>query len=228
MQNLAENIWIFDGEAVPFYTMPYTTRMTVVRLASGELWVHSPIRLTPALHNDIQSLGEVKYLIAPNHLHHLFLADWQAAFPNAASYGTPEVIKKCDDLRFEGSLGEAQLWPWADEIETEMFTGSPFMEECIFFYKSTRVLIVTDLIENFPPQHFNFWQRAIAKVVGVLSPNGKMPLDWRLSFYRRKKEAREHMKTIMGWQPDTVVMAHGEVVAQDAQGFLNRSFSWLM
>ncbi|BFL82164.1 hypothetical protein LFREDSHE_06140 [Shewanella baltica] len=45
MKQLAENLWIFDGEAVPFFTLPYTTRMTVIRLNNGALWVHSPIKL---------------------------------------------------------------------------------------------------------------------------------------------------------------------------------------
>lgn len=72
MKQLAENLWIFDGEAVPFFTLPYTTRMTVIRLNDGALWVHSPIKLTPELQALVEALGEVRYLIAPNHLHHLF------------------------------------------------------------------------------------------------------------------------------------------------------------
>lgn len=69
--------------------------MTVVRLSSGDLWVHSPIKLSESIAEQIDSLGSVKYLIAPNHLHHLFLSEWIAAYPNAEVLGTSEVIKKC-------------------------------------------------------------------------------------------------------------------------------------
>ncbi|MEF1292096.1 DUF4336 domain-containing protein [Vibrio sp. M260118] len=67
MEKLAQDIWIFNGNSVPFFGLPYSTRMTVVRLSSGELWVLSPIKLTPDIQNQIDELGAVKYLIAPNH-----------------------------------------------------------------------------------------------------------------------------------------------------------------
>ncbi|MCG7533934.1 DUF4336 domain-containing protein [Pseudoalteromonas sp. OOF1S-7] len=54
--------------------MPFTTRMTIVRLPCGGLWVHSPICLTPGLREQVDALGPVTYLVAPNHLHHLFMA----------------------------------------------------------------------------------------------------------------------------------------------------------
>ncbi len=38
MRTIDENIWVFDGSPVPFFGLPYTTRMTVVRLPAGELW----------------------------------------------------------------------------------------------------------------------------------------------------------------------------------------------
>lgn len=39
------------------------------------------------------ALGEVSYLLAFNSLHHLFVKDWQQAFPNALSYATEELAK---------------------------------------------------------------------------------------------------------------------------------------
>ncbi|WP_341503697.1 DUF4336 domain-containing protein [Gallaecimonas sp. GXIMD4217] len=73
MQQLADSLWRVDGEAVPFFGVPYTTRMTVVRLTDGRLWIHSPIRLTEQLKARLADLGEVRYLMAPNHLHRLYL-----------------------------------------------------------------------------------------------------------------------------------------------------------
>ncbi len=227
MRELAENIWIFDGKAVSFFTLPFTTRMTVIRLSTGELWVHSPIELNADIQVQIEQLGVVKYLVAPNHLHHLFLADWQVTYPEAISYGTDEVIKKRVDINFNHSLSHEQDWPWSIDIEQVLFTGSPLMEECVFFHKLSGVLIVADLIENFPDANFNFWQRVIAKGVGILAPNGKMPLDWRLSFAFKKLDARSHLTAILEWQPKSIVMAHGLIIEHEATAFLKRSFSWL-
>lgn len=228
MKELGSGIWIFEGGVVSFFAMPYSTRMTVVRLSTGQLWIHSPIALTPALRLEIDALGDVAYLVAPNALHHLFLGDWQQVYPRAKSYGTEEVIQKRQDLRFDGELNAADHYPWGEEIEQVLFTGSKAMEECVFFHKASGTLVVTDLVENFSPNVFKPWQRVLARGVGILAPNGKMPVDWRLSFMFGKKEARGHLQHILGWCPKTVVMAHGEVIENDGVDFLKKSFDWLL
>lgn len=102
------------------------------------------------------------------------------------------------------------------------------MEECIFFHQQSRVLIVTDLIENFSPKAFTPFKRKIARFTGILAPNGKMPLDWRLSFYFNKQRAREHLETILSWKPKVIVLSHGLIIEKEAKAFLRKSFSWLL
>ncbi|MGL6314069.1 DUF4336 domain-containing protein [Vibrio sp. WXL103] len=228
MEKFAQDIWIFEGPDVQFLGLPYSTRMTVVRLPSGELWVHSPIQLSTRLFEQVTRLGQVKYLIAPNHLHHLFLPEWVAACPDALVYGTDEVIKKRSDIAFSASLNATQSFTWNDSISQLLFSGSRLMEECVFFHQPSKTLIVTDLIENFSGENFTRWQRWLARVVGILAPNGQMPLDWRLSFRFNKPVARQHLIRIQSWQPEKIIMAHGEPIREEACGFLARSFRWLL
>ncbi|ASA57660.1 DUF4336 domain-containing protein [Vibrio gazogenes] len=228
MRAIGENIWIFDGKAVPFLTLPYSTRMTIVRLADQSLWVHSPIELNPDLKASVDTLGAVKYLIAPNQLHHLFISQWQDAYPEALTYGTEGVRHKRQDLTFNAMLSAQADYLWGDELDDVLFTGSRVMEECVFFHRPSETLIVTDLIENFSPKAFNIFQRLLAKLTGILAPTGKMPLDWRLSFMTGKATARAHLKKILSWHPKTIVMAHGVIVTEDAEKFLRRSFRWLL
>ncbi|MFC0119458.1 DUF4336 domain-containing protein [Pseudoalteromonas xiamenensis] len=227
MKSIGEHIWIVDGSTVQFFTMPFTTRMTIVKLSNGDLWIHSPIELNPQLKQQVDSLGAVRYLIAPNHLHHLFMKQWQDAYPEALSFGTEEVLKKRSDLSFTGPLEKLTETPWAKEIDSHLFTGSPAMEECVFFHKPSQTLIVTDLIENFSPKAFGSFKRFMASLVGVLAPHGKMPLDWRLTFTFHKKEAKKHIEHIIAWQPMTIVMAHGVIITENAVDFLMESFDWL-
>ena len=56
MEKLAENLWLVDGETVSFLGLPYRTRMTVIRLSDGGLWVHSPVR-----HSAFGKLGVFNY-----------------------------------------------------------------------------------------------------------------------------------------------------------------------
>ncbi|WP_027854170.1 DUF4336 domain-containing protein [Marinobacterium litorale] len=228
MERLADEIWIADGAPVPFLGLPFSTRMTVVRLSNGELWVHSPIKISESLKAQIDDLGCVRYLIAPNHLHHLFLSEWIAAYPEAQVFGTDGVIKKRNDIRFHASLNSDQDWGWNADIESEVFTGSPLMEEGVFYHPRSGTLIVTDLVENFSGHEFSYWQRWVAKAVGILAPNGKTPLDWRLSFAFGRKEARQHLDRMLSWQPDILVMSHGEIIKENAAQFLMKSFNWLL
>ncbi len=228
MKKLADDIWIFDGSSVQFLGLPFSTRMTVVRLSTGDLWVHSPIKLSDYITEKMGSLGRVKYLIAPNHLHHLFLSEWIAAYPNAEVYGTNEVIKKRSDISFHASLNNQQRYAWNPDIEQELFSGSPLMEECVFYHNRSSTLIVTDLVENFSGQDFNCWQKVVAKGVGILAPNGKMPLDWRLSFMFGEAKARKHFDRLLAWNPRMLVMSHGEIIDKHAHKFLEQSFKWLV
>ena len=66
-------IWIADGPVASFHGFPYPTRMAVIRLSNGSLFVWSPVALTGSLRASIDVLGPVRYLVSPNALHHLFL-----------------------------------------------------------------------------------------------------------------------------------------------------------
>lgn len=227
MERLANKIWIANGKAVPFYTLPYTTRMTVIELENGALWVHSPIELTPTLKAKIDALGQVQYLIAPNQLHHLFISEWQKAYPEALTYGTQGVIDKRHDLHFDASLDNVSHYSFDSEIAHRLVTGSKVMHESVFFHYESRTLIVTDLIENFPTGSFSKGAELIAKCCGIMAPNGQTPLDWRLSFSLNKREAHQHLQYIINWQPQRIVLSHGNLIMEDAVSFLAHSFRWL-
>jgi len=52
------------------YGLEFGTRMTVCRLSSGSLWVHSPIRPNEELRQELNSLGTVRFVVAPVRQHH--------------------------------------------------------------------------------------------------------------------------------------------------------------
>ncbi|MEC4728298.1 DUF4336 domain-containing protein [Shewanella sp. D64] len=221
------DIWYYDGPAVSFYGMPYTTRMTVIRLKDNKLWIHSPCQLSDELQKEVDSLGEVAFLIAPNKIHYLFIQQWISQYGNARHFTAPGLIDKCPDIAFDEELTDKPVDAWSDQIKQLIFTGSPLMEEAVFFHQTNSTLILTDLIENFPDTHFKPWQNHIAKLVGILAPNGQTPADWRISFIFGKDKARGCFKKILSWQPSRIIITHGECIWHDASAFLTRSFRWL-
>ena len=104
--------------------------------------------------------------------------------------------------------------------------GSFVMTEIVFFHRASRTAIFADLIENFPPDWFTGWRGLVARLDGIVAPDGGAPREWRLSFTNRKV-ARAALARILAWQPEKVVMAHGQIVRSDGACFIRNAFRWL-
>lgn len=230
LEPVAENLFVAEGPVVDFHGFPYPTRMVVARLAGGELWVWSPIALGESLRREVEQLGPVAHLVSPNKIHHLFLGEWKEAFVEARLWGLPSVVNKRDDLSFAGELGDEPPDAWRGEIDQVVFRGSPFMDEIVFFHRASRTAVFADLIENFDDgfirEHWKGWKGRLAKYWGITEPYGQAPLEWRVSFIR-KKRARAALGTVLRWEPERVIMAHGVCVDRGAVHFLEKSFRWL-
>ncbi|WP_298159127.1 DUF4336 domain-containing protein [Ferrovum sp.] len=101
-----QDLYFANGPTVSFFGFPYPTRMAVVRLSSGKVWVWSPIALTEELTNAVESVGPVCYIVSPNKLHHLALPEWRNRWPDARLYAPPGLALKKKDLHFNTELGE--------------------------------------------------------------------------------------------------------------------------
>jgi len=224
------SIWLAEGGIVSFYGFPYPTRMVVVRLASGELWVWSPVALSDDLAHAVDRLGPVAHLVSPNKIHHLYLQDWKAHYPAARLWGPATTIKKRGDLVFEEPLTDGPPAAWGPEIDQAWFRGSIAMDEIVFLHRPSRTVILADLIENFGPEflrgHWAWWQRAIARLDGITSEKPGAPREWRFSFTNRKL-ARKALDKVLAWPCERVVMAHGTWQPSGGHDFLIRAFDWL-
>jgi len=122
--------------------------MTIIRLANGRLFIHSPTKLTSQTREGLAARGEVDYIVAPSWWHDMFLGEYVDAFPDAKLCG-PRVLVKCyPRLSFEVIRGGGPS-PWQDEID-EFYVDQMrlFLDEFVFFHKRSRTLIVADLVHN--------------------------------------------------------------------------------
>lgn len=149
---LAEDIWIVDGPTIDFYRIPFPTRMTVIRLANGELFLHSPINWTPELAAALEELGPIRHLVSPNWIHYAYIGDWAARYPEATSWASPGVRARAESrnvkITFDRDLAEAPAPEWAEDLDQLIVEGSKVHTEVVFFHKKSRTLVLTDLIEN--------------------------------------------------------------------------------
>lgn len=222
-----ENIWFADGPTVPFMIkMPYPTRMVVIRLASGDLFVWSPIALTDSLRTAVLEIGTVRHIVSPNKIHHLFMGDWADAFPGSKLYASPGLPKRRKDLTFASVLGDDAPADWSEEIDQIIFRGSFFMKELLFFHRSSRTLIIADLIENFDLKTLSIGWRLLAKFWRIAAPDGRAPREYIWSFLNRRA-ARRSLKTILAWQPERIIVAHGLNILENGVEELKQRFAWV-
>ena len=184
LKAIADNVWIVDGPEIqmtypwlPFFKVPFPTRMTIVRLGDGGLWLHSPTPLTEALAAAVDALGRVTFLVAPNLLHFWWIADWKARYPQACAYAAPGTRKHAEKrfTGFDADLTDAPPSEWQGEFVQVLVPGS-YMTEAVFLHKASRTLILTDLIENFEPDRFSkTWLRWACQWAGCCDPDGRAP-----------------------------------------------------
>ena len=222
-----EELWVADGPVCSFYSFRYPTRMAVIRLASGELFVWSPVRLDAALRAEVDALGPVAHLVEPNAVHHLFLPDWIRTYPAARTYAPPGLKKKRRDLRFDAELGGAPEPGWAGQIEQIVLEGSVALTEILFFHDKSRTALICDSIQDFPRNWFKGWRGLLARLDGIVQPNFGAPREWRLSFLNRKA-ARAAVERLLALAPERVVLAHGDMAASDGAALIRRGFAWLL
>ena len=235
LKPIAEDIWIVDGPAIemPFglAKVPFSTRMTVVRLANGKLWCHSPIEPEQALLDSLDQLGEVAYLIGPNKLHYAYLQAWKVLYPQAQVWLAPGIDQRARAQKMPLSQGQELTdqapSAWSAELEQDLFKGSRFMQEAVFFHKASKTLILTDMIENIETHRMKTHQRLLFKLGDNAYPNGKTPRDLRLTFVGKKKAARTSFETLKNWKPEKIILAHGQCFLKNGQEELKRAFQWV-
>jgi hypothetical protein len=224
IQRLADGLWHVQ-HAFKVNGLPLTTRMTLVRLSDGGLWLHSPVPIEPALRAAVQALGPVRHIIAPSKTHHLFLKDAVQAFPDAALFGAPGLAQKRPDVAGLRALPMDAGAPWADELECMLFEGIPFANETVWWHRRSGTLIVTDLLQ--------WWQgdmalpaRLYARLTGVRHRLG-VPTTVRL-LVRQREDVRRSARRILDWSFERVITAHNAVIDTDARQQVEQALScWL-
>lgn len=196
--------------------------MTVVRLASGFLLVHSPIRPTNAMREELSGLGEVRFIVAPNKYHHLYAGEFAAAFPDARLYIAPGLQEKRKDLRFHGILSDEPEPYWEDSLKQHVFRGIPAVNEVVFFHPESRTVIFTDLVFNFSSD-LSPGQKLFALLDGVYEKTAVSRLT-RYILLGDRKLARRAADKILEWDFDKVVLAHKDVVHEDGHEAVRKAF----
>jgi hypothetical protein len=225
------DVWVVDSGPIKVWGLKLPVRMTVLRLSGGDLWLHSPTRPTNELRIQLEAEGRIRHLVAPDIAHWSFLPEWQQTYPGAVVWATPGLLERkqvrTSGLRIDRVLPEVPPPEWAGELDQVTILGIGF-SEVDFFHRSSRTLIMTDLVQNLETSLLPAWQRVVAHLIGVAAPSGRAPIYLRLSVSAKKREAARAAAQMVRWNPERVIFSHGRWFERDGTASLQRSLDWLL
>lgn len=224
-------------------------RGTIVRLTSGALSVFSPVALTPEVKAKLAEKGNnLRYIVAPDIEHHIFVTEWAKEFPQAqviGPEGLPEKRAKnssVEQVPFSTVFttkehGNTRVSEEFDrDFDYEYVPDHP-NKELAFLYKPEKTLIVADLLFNAPPTE-QYSRTGLAADRGIFtklfhkiqSTQGNAIWQKRFLWYAASASNRPRFNKsasrIASWDFNRIIPCHGDVIENNARGVFKNVFEW--
>lgn len=228
---VAENVWTVEGPEIDYrlagLSLPCPTRMTIIRLRNGTLWLHSPVCFTAELKACLDMLGPVGAIIAPNSFHTAHSHEWAKCCADADVFAPSAALGKIACARSRALDGPLDA-DWLAEIDHHFVDLGSFGES-LFFHRASATLIVTDLMQNFERDRIaSPLTRSIMTLGGATGPKGGPSIEIRVAMLRHRKRMAEAVKTMIAWRPARIVLSHGKCYEGDAGTEIAKAFRWIV
>lgn len=167
---------------------------------------------------ELETLGRVTDIVAPNLYHHESIHLAQQIFPQATVWGVEGFKKKRPDVPWDKVLN-SDSWNYSDEIQVHEIQGHK-MNEVVFFHLKSKTLVVTDLFFNLTkPEGVGAWL-----ILTMFGTYKKFAISSLYMKYVSDLTAfKNSLRKIANWDFQTIVMSHGEPVTQDARFHFERA-----
>lgn len=210
MQAIAENLWIMEFP-LSLLGGHQGRVVTIIRLSTGELIIHSTGPFTQADVLKINKLGTPGWITDTMLRHDTFAKQGRTAFPNIP-YLAPEGFAEVAHIDCKPLLPIPPAW--LPEIKVLLIDGMPKVREYVFLHIPSRTLIVADLVFNFhaSPGWTSFFRRSLMGV--KLSPDSARL--YPLQIHDRKAYDRS-VRELFTWDFDRIIVGHHEVVPTDGK-----------
>jgi short-subunit dehydrogenase len=229
LTQVTSDIWVADAAPIHIAGVEVPLRMTVVRLSGGELILHSPVKYSDQLRAELERIGPIKFLLAPNIAHWMFLRDWQTRLPQVVTFGPPGLANRRQvrkaGVRVDTEINGETPPAWSADLLTVSVTA-PGFSEIELFDKRSRTLILTDLVQNL--NHSTSWDRLAGSLIGVEKPDGKAPIYLRMLLRLGGRATQAAARRLIKLAPERVIFAHGEWFRALGTERLQHSLRWLL
>lgn len=220
---VAPEIWELDYPHVVL-GLELGRRLTVVRLPSGDLWVHASLPPAPKLTAALAALGRVGYIVGPNTSHDAFLDEFVSAHPDAEFHAAPGLAAANPRLHPTHTLGTVASPAWSEVLDQHLVAGLPRLNEVVFLHRPSRSLILADLAFNLlPPKP---WLTRVALTLndayGRFTPSRLLK-----SIISDRTALRASIDTILAWDFDRIIVGHGTNIAIGGREALREAYAFL-
>ncbi|KZV90336.1 hypothetical protein EXIGLDRAFT_720488 [Exidia glandulosa HHB12029] len=226
IREIAPGLRIYSKPFARFNIAPIGGRSTAVKLASGDVLVVASTPLSAATKKSVDELGPVKYLVALDSVHYLYLKEWKAAYSGAHVAGVPGSEKnagvKHDGVwgRDSSPLGSGAA---AEEFKSEWFEGHPNQDVALLHVPS-KTLIQADLLFNLPAHEQYSAPGAPSPTSGLLGwfGLGDKMTPWTSTHQgvvfnmlgKDKAKMAYSASVVASWEFNRIIPCHGDVIEE--------------
>ncbi len=206
LQPIALNLWMLTYP-LKMLGADFRRNVTLIRLRSGQLVIHSTAPFSPADVETIHSLGEPSWILDGTLRHDTFAKEGKEAFPELAYLGP---VGFSDVVGFETSPLVPPPDAWADELLALEIQGAPDARDTAMLHTESQTLILTELVFNFGNEE-PMWTEIMLNVAigGEHHPGMSRPFKWGV----KDAEAFEKsLELLLSWDFDRVIVGHGDVI----------------
>ncbi|MDY6940098.1 MAG: DUF4336 domain-containing protein, partial [Cyanobacteriota bacterium] len=197
-----------------------------------ELAIISPIDIDRDVTQELDRLGTVKHIIAPNLFHYLFLETFKTLYPQAKIYAPSKLQAKIPNLSLDSPLenrsdyfsGELEYFLFAG-VNTWLPSGKSPLNEYVFFHRESQTLILTDTA-FYISKSFSPILQGIARVWGGYEQLRPSVLEKLAT--TEKVRVRRSAQTLLKWDFKRAIVAHGSIVERDAKWKFQEGYQWFL
>ena len=168
----------------------------------------------------------VEFIVAPGSYHYFYVESAQKAFPDAETFICPGIERKKPDIEFDWFLSDRSDPRWENDFDQVLVRGNRLIWEVAFYHKSTRTLILVDLIENMTDETRNVswalkvWWKLVFRMWNNPKPAPEYQVGWK-----DKKAASKSLKRILNWDFERIIISHGDLIEENAKDVALRAWS---
>ena len=227
LRKITARIWVKE-QPFKYFGLEVGTRMTIVRLADNQLVLISPVKLNNQDIAEINELGIVKYIIAPNSFHYLCLQDCHNIYPEASVIVAPGLPSRVPTIQHDYVLTRDEI-DFAGEIEyfffagfqASMITGIVLANEIVFYHPESKTLIITDIAFNLD-RNFPLITQFASRILG--SYNQIRPSILEKVVIKNRETVTTSITRVLEWDFQRVIMAHGTIIEDNAKERLKQGY----